>query len=320
MVEAAAAAGAAFARRHTQIRWVDDLAELQEVLASLPPAAACSRAQYVELMQPTGVPKRHAVASEDGVTTALISVRRRRNYWEPVACQCLPAFIAPAIDNAALGRALNATGLEIRVSFGLGPEAEEMGARLCYAYEIRGLTLDDAYEDHWKLHQNWHMRAVKKARKTCESMQVRIDGEGDLEWILGQWTEAWRDDPEQEVTATPDRLRFWTALRAHPTPNGLRVHTVTLLADGRPVAGCVHTSLGDTVTFQCSAREEAFEKQGVGTRVMDASLSWAKQAGFAHFILGSGEYKARWAPVFGTRYGAVFRPAVMDALYRFDPW
>lgn len=320
MVEAVAAAGAGLSRRGAQIRWVDNLAELEAVLAALPAPPGCTRAQYFELMHPASVQKRHAVAMEAGAPTALISVRRRRNYWEPVACQCLPGFIAPAVDDAALGRALNATGLEIRVSFGLGPEAERLGARLSYSYDIRGLTLDDAYEDHWKLHQNWHMRAVKKARRTCEGMEMRIDGDGDLAWILERWTEMWRGDPEEEITATPDRLRFWKALQASPAPDGLRVHTVTLSAEGRPVAGAIHTSLGDTITFQCSAREDAYEKQGVGTRVMDASLSWAKEAGFTHFILGSGDYKTRWGPAYGVRYGAVFRPRMMDALYRFDPW
>lgn len=318
-IEAFSGARARMAAGPVRIVWKESWdGDLDAALDALPALEGCSHEHYRALMGETGVPKRHAIALEGEIPSALISLRRRKMFWEPVASQCLPGVIAPARDRPALARALNALGCEVRMSYGLGPEAYELGARLVYPYQVHEIDLTSDYEAHWREHKQWQLRAVKKARTKCADMAIRADADGDLGWILENWRQMWADDPQQEVLATADRLALWTALRDAPRENWC-AHTIVLAHEGAPVAGMVLLARGDTVTFQCSAREEAYEKLGVGTRVMDAAIEWAAANGFARFELGSGEYKHRWAPANGVRHGAVCRPVIMHALYRFDP-
>lgn len=292
--------------------------DLDAALDHLPPAPGCTRSQYRVLAGTGGEGRRHALVSENGAPTAIISLRRRKTFWEPLAYQCLPGVVAPAVSNAALGRALNALGVEVRIPAGLNNEALGLGASYAYPYDVYRLMLDSDYEAHWRLHKQWHMRAVRKARARCADMSIRIDGKGDLPWIIDMWRDMWARDPERETVAAPERLRLWPVLQETPPSEGFySIHTIQLLQGETRAAGIVVASIGRKVIFQCSARSSAFESFGVGTRVMDAAIAWAAENGFESFDLGGGDYKKSWAPLAPEpRYGAIFQPRMLSVMQR----
>jgi hypothetical protein len=279
----------------------------------------CTRDQYRELVQPTDVPKRHALVLEDDNPIAAISLRRRNQYWEPVTYQALPGAIAPATDHSALGRALNALGIEVRVSAGLAADAYDLNARHVFPYEAHQVALKTDYEAHWRQRSTF-LRDVRRARKKCADMDVRIDGDGDLEWIVTRWQEMWADNPEQETVATPDRLRFWKAVaRGHRRTDEFGINTVQLVLGDKRIAGAVYIRHQDTVIQQCQSRTADYEDSGVGTRTVEASVEWAVSAGLSCLDLGGGEWKKRWGPATATRYAAQFRPLIINSLRRVYP-
>ncbi len=70
--------------------------ECDAALDALPSPSACTRDHYRMLTQPTAYPKRHALVLERDVPVAVVSLRARGRFWEPVAYQSLPGFVAPA--------------------------------------------------------------------------------------------------------------------------------------------------------------------------------------------------------------------------------
>jgi hypothetical protein len=319
-VETLSRVGSQCLQHGIEIRWTDTWDRtLDEALEALPLVQNCPRDLYRELVQPTAVPKRHALVSERGVPLALISLRRRKRYWEPVPYGSIPGAIAPATELSALGRALNALGVEVRVPAGLDTSAHKLDASHVYAYDVYQVDLKGDYEAHWR--KKKHLSTVRRARARCADMQCRIDGDGDIEWTIDQWQRMWADAPDQAVVGAEDRTRFFGALaKAPPKETQMRVHTVQLLAGSRRVAGAVHLCRGDTVLFQCIARDLEFEDSWVGTRVIDASIEWAVANGFACFDLAGGAgYKRWWGPPSSFRHGAIFRSPIFNALYRLSP-
>lgn len=289
--------------------------ECDAALDALPSPSACTRDHYRMLTQPTAYPKRHALVLERDVPVAVVSLRARGRFWEPVAYQSLPGFVAPARDVAELGGILNGLGLHIRMDAGLGPDVARMGARHSWSYDAYQVDLQGPYEDHWLADKKKQQRLVKEARKKGAAMDVRFDGEGDLAYLVNLWHDSWVNDPEQEIRAAPDRLRFWSALQAaDPSPGQLAIHTCVILDGGRPVAGAVHSRIGDNLMWQIAAREDAYRKSGVGTRALDASLIWAKEKGWRVMDLGGGNYKSAWGPARAVRHGAVFQPRLTALL------
>ncbi len=290
-----------------------------KALDELPAPTTCTRDQYRQLVQPTDYRKLHALVLEGDKPRAMISIRERAGLWEPVAYQALPGMISPATDPEVLGLAINALGLHVQ-AVGIGPEAEEMNARHVWRYEASEIMLQEDFDSFCKKNSSRQFRAIKRARKKCADMEVRIDGDGDLDWIVDQWTQMWLDDPANEEVAAPDRIRFWKSLERNPSdPDKLTIHSIALIHEGKIVAGIAHTRLGGTLIFQCTARDPEFDTFGVGVRVMDASIQWAAEAG--HDVLdlgGGGSYKQNWAMKSTFRNIVVFRPKLLEALSRLD--
>lgn len=299
-------------RHGTAVHWSDAWnVEMDAALETLPPLPDCPHDLYRELLKPTRARKKHALVLEGGKPSALISLRHCARHWEPVIYQCMPFAIAPAIDRPALARALNALGMEVRVPAGLGDEVEELHPSDRWSYTWHKIEVQGDYEAHWRAKKRQY--TVRRARKETAHMQRRVNGAGDLEWIVEQWREQWKDDPGQEVIAADDRLNFWGAL-AKRTDTTLKLHTL-MLADGeRRVSGLVLTSKGDTAMIQCGGRDPEFEDAYSAAAVQIFAAEWAKAEGFTVLDIAGGPYKRLWGPEGGERYGAVFRPRVMSAL------
>ncbi len=297
----------------TSVNWSSTWnATLDAALEHLPPLNGVPHALYRRLLQPTGVPKLHALALEEGRVTALVSLRRRNLFWEPVAYQCIPMAVAPALDDGALGRAIASLGLEVRVSAGLGAEVEALHPQRSWKYDFYKVDLAGDYEAHWR--QKKRQYTIRRARKTLAEVEQRLDGDGDLDWIVNHWREQWSGHPDNEVVAAPDRLNFWSALM-DARSNALGLHTLQLLKDGKRAAGLVFTSIGDTAMIQCGGRDPGFDDAYARAAALIAAIEWAKGRGFAWLDIAGGDEKRLWAPIGGQRYGAIFRPPLMERLY-----
>jgi CelD/BcsL family acetyltransferase involved in cellulose biosynthesis len=310
VVETIGALEARAIRDVSEVRWADEWTEeFDRALDALPALPDCSHDLYRELLKPTRARKRHALVLENGKPSALVSLRQAGRHWEPVAYQCIPGAIAPAADPAALARALHALGMEVRVPAGLGADVAALEPSDCWAYDCHKIDVAGDYEGYWR--ERKRLKRIRRSLRDTKTLRRRIDGAGDLEWIVEQWVEQWRDDPGQEALAGEDRVRVWSALaKRNDTP--LKLHTL-MLADGeRRASAFVVLCKGDVVSTQCSVRDRAYPDSGTATHVF--AVEWAKAQGFRTLDLGSGVYKRDWGPVGGQRFGAVFRPRVMSAL------
>lgn len=295
------------------VRWSEEwTAELDQALETLPPLPDCPHDLYRELLKPTRADKKHALVLENGGPSAVISLRHCARHWEPVVYQCMPFAIAPATDTAALTRALHALGMEVRVPAGLGEEVTTLQPSDCWSYTWHRIDVQDDYEAHWRAKKRQY--TIRRARKETAHMQRRVGGAGDLEWIVEQWRDQWKDDPGQEVVAADDRLNFWSALSQRAETSALKVHTLMLVDGERRVSGLIITSKGDAAMIQCGGRDPEFEDAYSAAAVQIFAAEWAKTAGFRVLDIAGGPYKRLWGPEGGLRYGAVFRPRVMSAL------
>jgi hypothetical protein len=294
-------------RRGLKVRWFEEwTAELNAALNALPPVRGWPHDLYRQLTKPTDALKRHALVQVKNEPVALLSLRRCASHWEPVAYQSIPAAIAPARDHAVLARALASTGVEVRVPAGLGAEVAELRPSDHWGYDCFQIDLCGDYEKYWR--ERKRQKRLRRCLRDSAHMVRRVDGAGDLEWIVEQWRAQWQNDPGQEVVAAADRLNFWTALTGRrDTP--LQVHTLMLLDGSRRAAGLILLSNGELALTQCSARDPAYSDSGTATNLF--AVEWAKQQGLHRLDLGSGAYKRDWGPVGARRYGAVFRPYAM---------
>lgn len=308
-------------KQGVRIQWSNEWNDtLDKALDGFPAPPHCTRDQYRQLLLPTNAEKRHALVSVKDEPIALISLRRRANIWEPVAYQSLTGYIAPAKDVESLGVAMNALGLEISMT-GIGEEAHKLGARNVWPVEVPQVRLQEDYEKHWRSTKGKkQLYTVRSARRKCADLEVCVDREGDLEWVIDQWVEMWKDDPQNEIVIRDDRIRFWNSLkRPQEDPTQLTVHTIVLRDGDKPVAGVIHSRIGDTLLYQCTARDPAYNKLGAGVGVLDASIQWAASQGYARLDLGGGgHYKEQWAPIGTTRHVVHFCPAIIDTLRRID--
>ena len=297
-------------RGKIDVQWSSNwTTELDRALEALPPLPDCPHDLYRELVKPTRAKKRHALVRENGDVTALISLRQAARHWEPVAYQCVPAAIAPAIDGPSLTRAIYALGLEVRVPAGMTEDILALHPADCWAYDTHKIDLATDYEAHWRARSR--LKRIRRALRDTAHLERRVNAPGDLEWTIEQWREQWKHDLSQEVVAADDRLNFWGAL-AKCNDSPLNVVTLGLADGARRVAGFVMLVKGDVALSQCSVRDQTYNDAGTASYLF--AVDWADAHGVRVLDLGSGPYKNDWGPVAGRRYGAVFRPRVMSAL------
>lgn len=286
--------------RGLSVDWSDEWGERHENALLALPIDDEQRSRAVLLAQPVDVPKRHAIVHCDGELGAVVSLRRRPDFWEPVSAQCLPGT-PMACRPELLGRVLRGLGVEIRIGSTYQDPAD-LGPTYSYSYVRYGADLTGDYEKFWP-------SGHRRARKKTKGFVVRSDHPGDLEWTLDAWVEMWRDHPNGETAAALDRKRLWSTMQ-----HTGEIHTV-MLADGdTPVAGYVLFCDDGVAKFECTGRRMDYERFRVGTRALDACFEWAASAGYHTFdVGGGGAYKATWAPSYATSYAAVFQPRTIRA-------
>lgn len=287
-----------------------------QALDMLTPPEGGTIDQYRALLQPTDVTKRHILALEKDEPVALVSLRRRRQFWEPVSFQCLPGYIAPARDKPTLGRVLQALGMDIRIDGGLEEDVLELSPPVVHAYDVVRIDLHADYEAYWEREDGKHRKHISSARKKCKRMHLETNNKRDIERIVNCWKENWKGSSSDETGAAQDRINFWNSLPTSARAHGDLILQIHALYDGDEfAAGTIATSKYGIQLGQCLAQVRKYRNRGAGTRALHLTLEHARDAGFRYHDIGGGHgYKLLWGPVNGKRYSAMFGPAFLRKL------
>lgn len=321
-VEAAATWSAIPARRGLRVlELTHDDPVLIAALDELEPERGVALDHYRVLLEPTDAQKKNIVVLENDAPLAVLGLRRRPDFWEPVIFQCMIDYFAPARSPRDLSRAAAATGLEIRLEADLVEPLE--GAHDSWPNGAFQVDLTGDYREYWRTVGKEYakrgvgpgMTSLKRARKNAKEMEVRVDEPGDIRWILTEWERAWRDHGRGETVALQDRLRWFESLAANP-PSDWNVHTLSLYENDAPVTGeMMLIRDGHVVSAAAGIAEDAVP--GIGNRAMELSIEWAEEQGHHTFDMGAGfGYKVWWGPIGQYRHAAQFRPPLTRGIQR----
>lgn len=289
-------------RTGVSVRWYDRWEPaLDDTLAALPEMDTCPHELFRALAtNPTPAAKRIALVTEDGAPIAVVALRRNGRFWEPVCQGAVPGAVAPALP-AQLTTALSALGIDVRVTGWYGPLPANAGKlRDVYRYPVYVLPTDGSIEQHWRSSSLY--RNIVTARNRCASMTFAVDAPGADEWIVHNAAASY---------GASDTLADSLLATRYLVEQG-RAHTFALLDGDRFVAGSTAMAAGDIVVGQTMYRDPAYQRQDVGTRLLDLQFGWTCDAGYRLLDIGPGqgfEYKARWGHESGERAGFSVRPA-----------
>ena len=306
IVELAERATALAARaRGTRTRWLDSwTTEADDALAELPPMAECSHEHFKQLAcNSLATPKRLGISYRGDRPVAVLSLRERKGFWEPVTAACVPGALLPAAEGE-LVPALRATGLYVHIAELFGDPAA-MHPTTTHVWPVHRARLDEEFEAYWKSTDLW--RNVRYSRNRTSHLTVAVDQPGDIEWTIDQWCVMWADDHEHLTIAAADMKLSAQLLRDEG-----RVTTATLRDGDVIVAGSINLHRGDILHSFCLARDLDRPKERLGNRILDLSFEIGRDKGFRYFDLGGlVDYKSEWAPADGERSTVEFIPTLL---------
>jgi hypothetical protein len=243
-----------------------------------------------------GTHKKIALITQNEVPIAMVVLRAQdRFYYEPIANSfTIPGFLFLGKSELA-SSVLLSLQLPLRISWwrmSQDPPSETLRVvRKSQSVQHYIMNLNEDFEDYWR--SAGHFNTIRRMRKRCQKFTFSVDPnnfkEGCLYWIMNNWGKKWKV-PQENLANRILSAKYLELLKLH--------HCLVLFDGDRPVAG--HTFLvhnGDLV-WLVTHRDESYEHFGVGTRLMDLSFHWAKEAGFNKIDLGTTQsYKSRWAPI-----------------------
>jgi hypothetical protein len=281
------------------VKWFDQWATpVDDALAELPESDESPHELLRELMRSRGrTRKRAAVVIANGDPVAVIGLRSRKHFWEPVfSASVSPHGKMPAREGG-LFPAVAALGVDVWMGgWEDPPPPSPPKVRSAFALPMYKVDCTVGAEEHWRRAGN--KRAVEIGRSRTKGFTLEVDGPGSSEWVIGSWERQWRDHPSQETTCADDQL---VAARFLQPRN--RLHAFRLLHGSEPVAGYIGTVFRRELVLVCGYRAPEYERRSVGIRLFDLVIDWAADAGFAKVDVGGGHaYKARWAPQDGERW------------------
>ena len=248
-----------------------------------------------------GVRKRHASVHHGDSVVAVLSLRRRGTYWEPVTEGCLPLAEVLA-EPEEVGPALRATRLDIRLEEVPAELVERLSPDRVWERMAYRAELGD-HEAAWRSSRRF-WRNLRNVRNRTAHLQVRTGERSDIEPIVRLWARVWADDPLLAPVAADDMVAVYAHLHARGT-----LQTAVLLEGDRIVGGAINTLDGDVVYGLCMARERDHPVKGLGTRVIEEGFAIAEATGAGEFdLLGGLDYKHRWAPIEVPRYVVEYVP------------
>jgi hypothetical protein len=290
-------------RCHWFKRWSPTL---DDALQALPPLEDCPPEVFRELAtNPTEAPKRLGLVVKADQPVAVLSLRKRKDFWEPVTSMAIPAVNLPAAPGA-LGDALRACGLRVSIEELYGDPAL-LRPTVSHTWDVYVVRLQEDYEQHWR--RSKLNRSVAHARNRTAHLSVEVDDFADVDWTIDRWAEIWRHNPEELWTTASDMK-----VAARWLMESGRVTTVSLRDNGERLAGIYLIARGSLIHGMVDARAVQLRTDHTGTRICDVAMEIARDKGFEKFDIGGlVDYKKRWAPAEGTRSTVFFEPPWLRA-------
>jgi GNAT superfamily N-acetyltransferase len=290
------------------VRWLREWTpEADEALAALPPMTNCPADLFRMLMtNATEGNKRCALVRRDGKPIALIGLRQRgRNRWQLITDrEVCPRSWAPT---AAGWLFPSLRALQSDIEINEWDRSLPAFARAATRHPLYRIDLRTDYRAFW--HETRHDRRLRVAEGRTRRFAFEVDTEGIAAWTIRTWSERWGE----QIAATD------LCLAADYFFDRGRLHAFALIDDGLPCAGLTAFADGDDLVLLTTARQPAYEVQGVGTRVVELAIEWARAQGFKTVTFGSGRinsYKHWWAPPAGVAWTFRVRPAALELLKR----
>ncbi|HEY6202666.1 MAG TPA: GNAT family N-acetyltransferase [Candidatus Limnocylindria bacterium] len=281
-------------RRGLRVRWFERWERtLDEALAALPETEASPHELLGLLMRnPSAMAKRTALVTDRDRPVAVLGLRRRKMFWEPVWGGGVNERFRLAVAEGYASAALAATGANVWIMSRDRPSASN-AVRAVTELPRFGAPLSGAYEEHWKSSSQWD--SVKQARRRSAAFTLEVDAPGSAEWTLRNWARKWSaHEAESDLLAAAefyaDRSRF---------------HAFRLYDGVTPIAGCTYIVDGTVLLAQLNYFDAAYRRNGVQTRLDDLVFAWARTR-YSTMDLGcsyqADSYKRRWAPRDGSSW------------------
>jgi GNAT superfamily N-acetyltransferase len=269
---------------------------LESAATALPESEMCSR-DLLRRVCATSMPKRIVLARDADGPVAIVPFFEQGNRWEPMLQWVVPATLGLVRAGADV---LAAFPQLVRTHVGWWRQSAPPPASFAI-YNVQhvrshGMPLADDPVPHWKSSGHWN--TVRQSRNKCTEYALRVNAPGMAEWTIRNWEGHWRATTGGSYPEMPVRLVAAAELE------GRGVHHTLTLHDGeKPLAGHTFLRHGLDVVWQVTYRDVEYDRQGVGTRLMDLAFDWARALGARNIDLGGlHAYKGRWAPELGDRY------------------
>lgn len=282
------------------VRWFESWdPSLDEALRVLPELETCPHELYRMLLKsPARTRKRIALVSADRQPVAVAGLLRRKWFWQPIVDGVCSIREAMPARNGYLFTALAALGVDVWTGGYETRPPLDAPLRRCFPLPTYRISCTADFESYWR--EAGSLKTVKTARTRTRGFALEVDAPGAAAWVIRNWDLKWKDHPAMETIAADDQLLAAEYYQA----NG-RLHSLRLLHDGEPVAGHTFYVHRRSLVYTCTYRDDRYESQSVGTRLLDLSFQWAAESDFDMLDLGSGHgYKERWAPEDGARWYA----------------
>jgi ribosomal protein S18 acetylase RimI-like enzyme len=289
--------------RGLHVKWYDTWATvLDNALYELPEMENCPHELFRLIMQnPSSVRKRTALVIEGDAPIAVVGLRDKGRYWEPVGRgvtggRATARSVAP-VREGFLFPALQALGVEVRIGGWRDPPPASPIVRSLARNAVFKLDCAGDFEQYWRDSGQWtYIR--RGQRKTRTEFTFEVDLPDSAAWVLRSWADKWRDDPAQETASVDDQLLAAEYYQKHG-----QYHSFLLLHNGWPVAGNTAFAFGDELVWHAGYRRPEWDRYDAGTCVMELMCRWAAKQGFAKVDLGGWhEYKSQWAPEDGEQW------------------
>ena len=228
---------------------------------------------------------------------AVVALRQRGFYWEPVTQWLLPGAIFPVREDCLM-LALSALGVEVEIAWWRMMEAPPQHPwirRDRVPTLTHRMRLSEDFEEFWR--KSGQFKDVRSARNRCLGFTFEVNTPGAADWIIKNSTAKWASSENTYIEELGDRLMVADYLAKRG-----QFHSLLLLSSGIPVAGNTFIVHGRDLVSGVVYRNPAYEKYSVGTRIWDLSFEWAAKNNYEKLDIGGGfDYKKRWAPQEGER-------------------
>ena len=273
---------------------------LDEALQSLPEMETCPHELFRLLTQnPGSAPKKTALVTKHGTPVAIIPLRAqgRRTYEVPARMilggvfPTKPEFLILALE--ALRSAVWVSWQRMQ-----SPPPPSRLIRYQKATPVHVIRFSEDYERYWR--ESGHFKNLRNKRNRCKDFNLAVNSPGSAEWTIKNSVDRWRDHTESTARGSVDWIASdWTVFAEYWERQG-RHFTLLMLDHGTPIAGSTLMVHHNDAVGGLIYRDPEYESYGIGTRLLDLTVSFAAESGYDTLDMGATyKYKSDWAPQSG---------------------